>query len=50
MQGINTKLKKIKKRIVFADGEDENTLKLQLHLKIVRNPIWLGKKKLSNRN
>ena len=27
MQGINTQIKKNKKRIVFADGEDENTLK-----------------------
>ena len=27
MQGINSHIKKNQKRIVFADGEDENTLK-----------------------
>ena len=26
MQGINSQIKKNKKRVVFADGEDENTL------------------------
>ena len=32
MQGINSQIKEIK-RVVFADGEDENTLKLRLLLK-----------------
>ena len=27
MQGINSKIKKNQKRVVFTDGEDENTLK-----------------------
>ena len=33
MQGINTQIKKTKKRIVFADGEDENTLKAAIAFK-----------------
>ena len=35
MQGINSQIKKNQKRVVFADGEDENTLKLQLLFKKV---------------
>ena len=27
MQGINSQIKRNQKRVVFADGEDENTLK-----------------------
>ncbi|MFL2884528.1 MAG: NADP-dependent malic enzyme [Candidatus Pelagibacter sp.] len=46
MQGINSYIKKKQKRIVFADGEDENTLKAAIafknsHLGI---PILVGKK------
>ena len=33
MQGINSKIKKNKKRVVFADGEDENTLKAAIAFK-----------------
>ena len=33
MQGINTQIKKTQKRIVFADGEDENTLKAAIAFK-----------------
>ena len=33
MQGINSQIKKTKKRIVFADGEDENTLKAAIAFK-----------------
>ena len=35
LQGINNQIKKTQKKVVFADGEDENTLKQQLLLKIV---------------
>ena len=33
MQGINSHIKKNQKRIVFADGEDENTLKAAIAFK-----------------
>ena len=33
MQGINNKIKKNPKRVVFADGEDENTLKAAIAFK-----------------
>jgi len=33
MQGINSQIKKSKKKIVFADGEDENTLKAAIAFK-----------------
>jgi malate dehydrogenase (oxaloacetate-decarboxylating)(NADP+) len=33
MQGINSYIKKNQKRIVFADGEDENTLKAAIAFK-----------------
>jgi len=33
MQGINSKVKKNQKRVVFADGEDENTLKAAISFK-----------------
>ena len=35
MQGINSYIKKKQKRIVFADGEDENTLKAAIAFKTV---------------
>ena len=33
LQGINSKIKKNQKRVVFADGEDENTLKAAIAFK-----------------
>ena len=46
MQGINTQIKKTKKRIVFADGEDENTLKAAIAFKNsgLGIPILVAKK------
>ena len=35
MQGINSFIKKNQKRIVFADGEDENTLKAAIALSLI---------------
>ena len=45
MQGINTYIKKNQKKIVFADGEDENTLKAAIAFKNSRLgiPILIGK-------
>jgi len=46
MQGINSHIKKNQKRIVFADGEDENTLKAAIAFKNTKLgiPILVGKK------
>ena len=33
MQGINSQIKKNQKKVVFADGEDENTLKAAIAFK-----------------
>ena len=46
MQGINNQIKKTKKRIVFADGEDENTLKAAIAFKNsgLGEPILVAKK------
>jgi len=46
MQGINSQIKKTQKRIVFADGEDENTLKAAIAFKNAKLgvPILVGKK------
>jgi len=46
MQGINSQIKKTQKRIVFADGEDENTLKAAIAFKNTKLgvPILVGKK------
>ena len=46
MQGINSQIKKSKKRIVFADGEDENTLKAAIAFKNsgLGIPILVAKK------
>ena len=46
MQGINSHIKKNQKRIVFADGEDENTLKAAIAFKNSKLgiPILVGKK------
>ena len=45
MQGINTYIKKNHKKIVFADGEDENTLKAAIAFKNSKlgTPILIGK-------
>ncbi|MFL2902241.1 MAG: NADP-dependent malic enzyme [Candidatus Pelagibacter sp.] len=46
MQGINSQIKKTQKRIVFTDGEDENTLKAAIAFKNGKLgvPILVGKK------
>ena len=46
MQGINSYIKKNQKRIVFADGEDENTLKAAIAFQNSKLgiPILIGKK------
>ena len=47
MQGINNYIKKNQKKIVFADGEDENTLKAAIAFKNSKFgiPILVGKEK-----
>ncbi len=52
MQGINSQIKKTKKRIVFADGEDENTLKAAIAFKNseLGIPILVAKKKTFNKD
>ena len=47
MQGINGYIKKNQKKIVFADGEDENTLKAAIAFKNSKlgTPILIGKEK-----
>ena len=46
MQGINSYIKKNQKKIIFADGEDENTLKAAIAFKNSKLgiPILIGKK------
>ncbi len=46
MQGINSQIKKTQKKIVFTDGEDENTLKAAIAFKNSKLgiPILVGKK------
>ena len=46
LQGINNQIKKTQKKIVFADGEDENTLKAAIAFKNsnLGIPILVGKK------
>ena len=48
MQGINSKIKKNPKRVVFADGEDENTLKAAIAFKNsgLGTPILVAKEKV----
>ncbi len=48
MQGINTYIKKKPKKVVFADGEDENMLKAAIAFKNSKlgTPILIGKEKL----
>ena len=45
MQGVNNYIKKKQKRVVFADGEDENTLKAAIAFKNSKLgiPILVGK-------
>jgi malate dehydrogenase (oxaloacetate-decarboxylating)(NADP+) len=47
MQGINSYIKKNQKKIVFADGEDENTLRAAIAFKNLKLgiPILIGKEK-----
>jgi malate dehydrogenase (oxaloacetate-decarboxylating)(NADP+) len=51
MQGINSYIKKNQKRIVFADGEDENTLKAAIAFKNSKLgvPILVGKRRKNKR-
>ena len=46
LQGINSQIKKTQKKVVFADGEDENTLKAAIAFKNsnLGVPILVGKK------
>jgi malate dehydrogenase (oxaloacetate-decarboxylating)(NADP+) len=48
MQGINSQIKKSQKRVVFADGEDENTLKAAIAFKNsgLGIPILVAKEKI----
>ena len=48
MQGINSQIKKNKKRVVFADGEDENTLKAAIAFKNngLGIPVLIAKKEI----
>ena len=46
MQGINSQIKKTQKRVIFAEGEDENTLKAAIAFKSSKLgiPILVAKK------
>ena len=48
MQGVNNYIKKKQKKVVFADGEDENTLKAAIAFKNSKLgiPILIGKEEL----
>ena len=48
MQGINNQIKKTNKKVVFADGEDENTLKAAIAFKNsgLGTPILVAKEKV----
>ena len=48
MQGVNSYIKKKQKKVVFADGEDENTLKAAIAFKNsdLGTPILVGKEEL----
>ena len=47
MQGINSQIKKTQKRVVFAEGEDENTLKAAIAFKNsgLGTPILVAKRR-----
>ncbi len=51
MQGVNNYIKKKQKKVVFADGEDENTLKAAIAFKNsgLGTPILVGKEDLIKR-
>ena len=51
LQGINNQIKKTQKKVVFADGEDENTLKAAIAFKNsnLGIPILVGKKRKNKR-
>ena len=48
MQGVNTQIKKAQKKVVFADGEDENTLKAAIAFKSngLGIPVLIAKKEI----
>ena len=48
IQGINNQIKKTQKKVVFADGEDENTLKAAIAFKNsdLGIPVLVGKEEL----
>jgi malate dehydrogenase (oxaloacetate-decarboxylating)(NADP+) len=48
LQGVNTYIKRKQKKVVFADGEDENTLKAAIAFKNSKlgTPILVGKEEL----
>jgi malate dehydrogenase (oxaloacetate-decarboxylating)(NADP+) len=48
LQGVNTYIKKKQKKVIFADGEDENTLKAAIAFKNSKLgiPILVGKEEL----
>ena len=48
MQGINNQIKKTNKKVVFADGEDENTLKAAIAFKNsgLGTPVLVAKEKV----
>ena len=48
MQGVNTQIKKAQKKVVFADGEDENTLKADIAFKSngLGIPVLIAKKEI----
>ena len=50
MQGVNTYIKRKPKKVVFADGEDENTLKAAIAFRNseLGTPILVGKESLIN--
>ena len=52
MQGINSKIKKNKKRVVFAEGEDENMLKAAVEFgkNKLGNPVVIGNEKRVREN
>ena len=47
-RGVNTQIKKSQKKVVFADGEDENTLKAAIAFKSngLGIPILIAKKEI----
>ena len=48
LQGVNNYIKKKQKKVVFTDGEDENTLKAAIAFKNSKlgTPILVGKEEL----